>query len=321
MDRNNKIIVFVILLLIFLGSASLIIIQLTKSNISSTGNINTSENPSENELIDEIYQAVINKNSDTYRKYIDEGEDLSFALTDGKTLLEHLIKGNDIEYAQKLITNGFNLKKVDNNHIDTITSILSSYENNPLYDNIIETLLQQISQELNGSDSFGYSLLINAIEKNNQAIALEIINLLDDVDEVYNGETALTYACGKNYDNLNVITALVEKNADINYFNNDGYNCLMNFVQSLRSSNEILNYLLALPNINVNAVNDDNQTLMHLAVEYANITVLDKLLQNKIIDLTIKDNEGRTAKAYAQYLFDDDPTNEVYLEMVNMFNK
>ena len=72
MDRNNKIIVFVILLLIFLGSASLIIIQLTKSNISSTGNINTSENPSENELIDEIYQAVINKNSDTYRKYIDE---------------------------------------------------------------------------------------------------------------------------------------------------------------------------------------------------------------------------------------------------------
>lgn len=251
----------------------------------------------------DISQAILDGDTEIYSKYIDEGGDLSFAYPDGKekgrTPLEILIDADDLQYAQKIIHNGFDLTKVDNNHIDTVTSIIAYNEdfNIDLVNEIAITLIEQIKDEIEQEDTYGYSLLMNVITTDNGALTTEILKYVEDINKVYNGETALSYACGLGVDNLDIVMELVANGANVNFQGDEGYNCLMNSVMYMQ--NQIITYLLDLPDLQINAVNDDGQTALHLCVEYTNIDAVDILLHNSTIDSMIEDNDGFTAKEYA----------------------
>ncbi|QVK19175.1 ankyrin repeat domain-containing protein [Mycoplasmatota bacterium] len=271
--------------------------------------------------IDDVYEAILNGDDETYTKYINDGGDLSFAYPDGKekgrTPLEILIDANDLQNAQKIIENGFDLSKVDNNHIDTIRSIIAYNEdfNYDLINNISVTLIEQVKDEIEKPDSSGASLLMDVITTDNVVIVTEILKYVRDIDKEYNGETALTYACGLGHENLDIIKKLVSKGADINYKGEDGYNCLMSSIMGMQT--ETITYLLNLPNLDINAVNDYGQTALHLCVEYTNVEAVDILLQNSSIDPLIEDEDGITAKEYALDFANLYPDTPEYTEIAN----
>jgi len=286
-------------ILIFLTSASVLTYKYLQNSPNEVSTTELDNNY--------VYQAILDGNTEIYRKYIDDGGDLSFAYLQGsekgRTPLEILIDKNDLEYAQKLMDNGFDLNLVDNNHIDTITNIVAYNKdfNIELINNIAITLVGQIQDELEEPDTYGYSLLINVITTDNQLLVTEILKYVNDINQVYQGETALTYACGIGFDNLDVIQELVEKGADINYQGKAGYNCLMNSVM-FAENDTVITYLLTLPSLEIDAVNDFGQTALHLCVEYTNTGAIDILLQNSTINRSIKDEDDLTAKDYANFM-------------------
>lgn len=272
--------------------------------------------------IGDVYHAILVGDSELYSKYLDNGGDLSFAYPvgeeeEGRTPLEILIEANDLQNAQKIIENGFDLTKVDNNHIDTLTSIISYNQdfNITIINEIAITLIRQIKDEIEEEDTYGSSLLMNVITTDNDVLTSEILKYVVDVDKEYHGETALSYACELGFENLDIIKGLIDKGADVNYQGDEGYNCLMNSIVGMQK--DIITYLLSLSNLDINAVNEDGQTALHLCVEYTNIDAIDILLQNSSIDRMIKDNNGVTAKEYAIELANEHPDEPEYTEIAD----
>lgn len=245
-----------------------------------------------------IIDAINTRNRSVYQKAIDEGADLSFAIdrgpNQGRTPLEVLIEDFDLPYAQKLIQNGFDLKKVNNNHIDTITDILGTNKITELevINEIIKTLINQVKDELENPDSYGFSLLMNAIYVNNNEISLLIIENIQNVDRVYLDETALTFSCQLGYVDISVIKALIEKGANVNFQGENGNTCLMYAL--MNDDEELVKYLLTETNVNINLKNNDGQTALHIASEYLSNKTIGYLLNHEDIDLNVTDNNGDT---------------------------
>lgn len=313
MRKDSKIFILVISILILLGTLIFLYIRF----ISPTNDVTTTEAKKNlNHIKEEVKQAIRDKNPIVYRNYIDSGEDLSFLLDDGKTVLNHLIDNNDIEYIEKIIDNGFSLQKIDTNRIDIISNIIASYDStNPFYNNLVINLISQIENELTKVDTKGLSLLMNTIYVGNEIISLHLIELLEDVNQVYHEETALLWACQYFSESLNVIEALVEKGANINYQGKNDYTCLMYLVGS--DATETLKYFVNLPNLDFNLVNDIGNTVLHECVDNLNFAALDILLtKSELIDFTIKNDDDLTAKEYALYLAEVNE-DENYLEIAN----
>lgn len=317
-QKAIKIIISLMVVLLIALAAVLLIPKLRQQN-------KTEDTTNDNNIsFEEFYNALISGNKDVYAQYIDSGSDLSFAFTDGtekgRTPLEILIMHNDIEYALKVIDNGFDLKIVENNHIDTISSIIFSVTGikHDVINDITLTLIEQVEDELTIADKDGYSLLMNALISGNNDIALKIIEKLSNeaIDLIYNNETALSYACMINSD-LEIIEALVEKGADINYKGNDGNTSLLYLVMN-EFDEEKLAYLIDIPNINLNVVNQYEHSVLHIAVEYNNVEALDYLLNNTKINFD--SNLYESAKEYALELQNEYPDDETIAEIVNLFN-
>lgn len=318
MRKEVKIIISILIILL-ISAIGILIYQQLKTPTNTTTESTTKAHSED--IKEKIYNAFINKNPEIYREFIDEGEDLNFLLEDNKTVLEHLINTNDYEYIEKLIDNGFTLSKIDTNHIDVITNILRSYEDNPFYDNLVINLIMQVESELNEEDSLGYSLLMNAIAKRNENITLELIKLLDDVNKVFNEETALTWACQTSFDNLEVIEGLVNKNADINFQGKKEYTCLMYLVEN--ELIDILTYFIELPNLDFNLINTYGETVLHIAVDNMAFEALDIILDKKDkLDFLIKDVDGLTARELALSLAEDNPDyKDKLLEIADKLKK
>lgn len=255
--------------------------------------------------------AIENEDYESYKQYLNEGRRLSFAFDDGTTPLEKLIEANDLLSAEKIMKSGFDLSLVDNNPMDTITNIIvynKNYEIDEIND-IVETLIYQVSEEIEKPDSKGHSLLMNAIYANNTIIVKEVLKYIENIDKVYHGETALTLATSLGGTDLDIIKALINRGADINYQGDEGYTAIMYAISNYDT--EILNYLLTINGYNINIQNDYGQTALHVAVDYYNGEAIDILLNTTNINQSILDNQNMTAKAYADHLDYDDLYNKL----------
>ncbi len=306
---NNfiKILLYGSISIIIIGSMVLFYNYLNQSSREETTTVDTNI----------VYQAILDGDTEVYSKYLDDGGNLNFAYQDGRTPLEILIEADDLENVQKIMDNGFDLAKIDNNHMDTITNIIAYNQdfNVDLINDIVKELINQVKDEIEAEDTHGFSLLMNSLTTNNDDITNEVLKHVTDVDIEYNQETALTYACRLGTVDLSIIQQLINKGADINYKGEDGYNCLMNAIMSL--DNDTVEYILTLPELDINSVNDIGQTALHICVEYTNIDAIDILLQNSTIDATIKDEDDRTAKDFALYLSNLHPDETNYIEIYN----
>ncbi|MDF2698533.1 MAG: Ankyrin [Haloplasmataceae bacterium] len=308
MRKNLDKIVIVFLSVVLLASSAYVTYYLLYRN-----------DPSEvveqysNDEKEDIYNLIMNGNLDGYGKYLDDGKKLSFAFNDKTTPLELLIEQNDILSAVELMENGFDLTLVNNNHIDTVTAILARNEliGFESIDQIAIQLVEQIKDEIENEDTYGYSLLINAVETNNYHLVEEILKYISDINRIYNGESAFSFACLSGEADLEMIKLLVDKGADVNLQKDDGNTCLINILRYEQP--EVIYYLLTETNINVNLKNDDGQTALHIAVLYTNFMGIEYLVELSNIDKNITDKDGKTAKDYAIELKDEFPEYLVYI--------
>jgi ankyrin repeat protein len=305
---NRGIRTLIVLLSIILLSTSAIFAY-TLLNKKKSVDIYSKE---EQELILEAFQS---RNVDSYRQYLSDGSKLSFVFPDGETPVEKLINNNDFVSAERIIDTGFDLNLIeDHNPIDTLTLINSLNEGRYIsqIDTITIKLIEQVKDQIEKPDDYGYSFLINAMLTENQPVIEEVLKYVKDIDKVYNGYTALTYSALNNND-LEVVKLILEKGADVNYQDeDDGYNALMNAVMFPES--EIPEYLILNTDINVNATSHDGQTILHLAAEYENYDLVKLLLEKTTIDRSVVDEYGDTAYDIAlnnaikygdEYLYDE----------------
>lgn len=156
----------------------------------------------------------------------------------------------------------------------------------------------------NYNDEFGDCVLNQAIYENNVPMVKLLLDNGASVskasDEIfYNPHEPLELAVSKNLPEM--VKLLIEKNADVNFQEEEnGNSLLMMAIQNLEKneSKTIMSHLLY-GDIDVNLQNNDGETaLMHLATKGAQSEV-DALL-SRDADIMLEDQYGATAITYAQ---------------------
>lgn len=113
------------------------------------------------------------------------------------------------------------------------------------------------------------SKLVNFLKKNPTSI--------NDTDD--NENTALILACDDSL--LYIVDTLIKNNADVNLANKDGETPLM-----MAHTSKIIDMLLNVNNIDINKKNKYKDTA--LTKSYNNVSKLEKLLNQKNIDVNIQ---------------------------------
>ena len=199
----------------------------------------------------------------------------------------NLIKNNKFDEIYELIANKSlkNLDFKDNNYNYFIHYIIN-YNQIKILNLIIELKLQNlINIRIDIIDVDGRSILYNCIKYNyielidilikkynNNIIGISILDIKDKL-----GFTALHYSI--IFNNFDAFKILIDNHSDPYILSNDGNNSF--FLCLIYKRNIILDYLLNnLKNIKFN--NKSGETLLQVAVNYNNISIIDKLLETKI---------------------------------------
>ena len=109
------------------------------------------------------------------------------------------------------------------------------------------------------------------------------------------GESGLMKAVRKGH--TKAVQILLDKGADINAIDDSGHTALMFSVAE--GHNDIVKVLLD-RGAHINAKNNYNQTPLHLASSSNHFSTVKVLLNNKSVNITCKDKDGRTALVLAE---------------------
>ncbi|WP_339048502.1 winged helix-turn-helix domain-containing protein [Candidatus Mesenet endosymbiont of Phosphuga atrata] len=133
--------------------------------------------------------------------------------------------------------------------------------------------------------------------------------MLAEVPEEGNDQQNIKKAI-ENVDLVEFSKLLEEKNIDINSTNHNGNTILMDIINSIAvvtNDNKeeqyysMINLLLNNKRLNINIQNKRNgNTALHIVAILPNERLVEKLLKNKDIDFSIRNNEGKTAEEFAR---------------------
>ena len=101
------------------------------------------------------------------------------------------------------------------------------------------------------------------------------------------------------YGNVRGVRTSVERGADVNSVDSDGYSGLMRAVR--HSHNPVATFLLKQPATYVSRKNSWGRTALHYAVVGNNPAGLSLLLAHPTADPTVRDEEGRTPLEYCRW--------------------
>jgi uncharacterized protein len=161
---------------------------------------------------------------------------------------------------------------------------------------ILSLLLIGCAQEDSSVLGFGRTPFLQAIESGDTTAIRALLNKGSNPNEADDlGWTALMNASGKGYTAVDKI--LLDKGADVNAKTLNGWTALMRAAEKGRADTA---ELLLKRGANVNAQNKLGMSSLMLAVESGNPDTVKILLTQKKIDLTAKDNSGRTALSIAK---------------------
>ncbi|MCK9543147.1 MAG: ankyrin repeat domain-containing protein [Novosphingobium sp.] len=214
-----------------------------------------------------------------------------------QNILESPYNIENIGLAANIIIEGVNINFKSHASLYTPLNIIA--KNNPQFQNLIELLIEY-GADINSKDYLDRTPLINAIQKSNTEIALQLLSKpnIDINDFDTEALTPLMHAIKKN--NINLISEIL-KNPELNIDQRDNnHNNLLIYAIKNNVNFNIINILLNQPNIDINAKNiNGNTALMESISKYRDIQIIKMLLANKKIDINIKDNLGKTAKDIA----------------------
>ena len=231
---------------------------------------------------------------DNMETLIQYGADINVRFNDGSTLLHYASrysKQDIIEFLLKL--NQISVNATNNNQA---TPLMFACSNGDHLDNM-ETLIQY-GADINARDIDGKTLLHYASRYSKQDIIEFLLKLNQiSVNATNNNQaTPLAFACldGGHLDNMKT---LLQYGADINVRFNDG-STLLHYA-SRYSKQDIVEFLLKLNQISVNATNNNQATpLMFACLDGGHLDNMETLIQYGA-DINARDIDGKTLLHYA----------------------
>ena len=239
-----------------------------------------------------LFYAIDNKDFELIEFFLNAGADISTQDRDGKTVLfQECLKGySNYEMIDYLFDKGID---VDHQDFDERT--------------IVDDLAEMILIQENGKRAHSRRFLDIAENGDYFKLLKRIIIKRPKLNQARSdGKTILFDVI--NYNNIELIKALLNNGADINKVDNEGntaFSCMIDFGLKAKTKNERKQFLERIVfmlkfRVDVNSVDKDGRTIFHKAVIADDYELVEKLLSKKT-DLNIKDKQGRTVLHHTQW--------------------
>lgn len=256
--------------------------------------------------------------------FISKGANLKDKDSYGNGLFEYAAKGGNINFLTKLLTKGVEkgksamvfasqgLRKKKHTlktyqsleNLGVTVNAVNEKGRNPLHaiayhtkDIAVFKYFLGKGVDVNLQDNGGDSPFMNAANSNDLAVVKLLFPYVKNINaKDENGRSALAMAVNRN--DVDVVDFLLKKGADINTKDKKGntlsYYLLNNFKAENPKRFENKLKLLQENGLQFNANQQDNNTLLHIAVQRNNLALL-KRLSSFAIDVNAKNDEGFTA--------------------------
>ena len=247
-------------------------------------------------------------------------DNLSSDISKNIQIFFRAIYDNDTASMDSLLAKGFDINTMNENGENAVNVAIASGNFN-----VLKYLIDK-GANLNSTSDTGIPPLSQAIiEYNKQAIDILLNSKKVDMyyvwGEMWNG-SPLYIACSKA--NVYALEKMVEHGADLNYDFSE-YNAVplvhyaLSYKQFIKNEDyrELIAFLI-LNKADINAKNNQGQTPLMVALKNGDIDAFNALTAGGA-DVTIKDNNGKTALFYAESLKGSSmlPDNE-YEKIINL---
>ena len=261
---------------------------LLKSNEIS---VNATDNFNQTPL---MYACYDGGRLDNIKMLIQNGADTQASCSNGSTVLHFASRNSNQEVVEFLL----NLKEISVNATDYLnqTPLMYACCDGGRLDNI--KMFRQNGADIQASSSNGSTVLHFASASSNQEIVEFLLKLNErSVNTTDNlNQTPLMHACydGGRLDNIKM---LIQNGADIQASSSNG-STVLHFASAL-SNQEVVEFLLKLNEISVNAKDNLNQTpLMHACFDGGRLDNIKMLLKNGA-DIQASSSNGSTVLHFA----------------------
>lgn len=265
-----------------------------------------------------LMMAIRNNNFDIAKMIIENKADLNLQNDRGETALMIAVKRGNKEIIKMLIENGANLD-LQNEDKETALMIATEYGEKEIAKLLMEkgadVNLQNVSGEtaeileekyrimneekyMKSLEIIGKSekdLIVNAIENGNEEMLKALIEKGANVNfQDEDGNTALMLAIER--EDEKTAKLLIENGADVNLQNKNGITALMLAMNDDKV--EVVEKLIE-NKVYINFQDNSGRTALMMAVSYGNMKMIEKLIENGA-DLNLQDNDGRTVLDYTE---------------------
>lgn len=180
---------------------------------------------------------------------------------------------------------------------------------NAIRDNNIIHIKKLIAEEVNVNIATEYTTeyadfpLIQAIRRGNKEIVELLLEAGASIEQTYSNHPLQIAVYQDHKESLDIIRLLLDKGANINAKDEEGYTILMFLVLNFYpASIKKLEILLTYPDLDINATNEWDETALMLAAQYDSmhsIKLLKILLNHPKIDILFENKWKESALSYA----------------------
>jgi ankyrin repeat protein len=207
-------------------------------------------------------------------------------------------------------------KKTLNSAVSTIKSLFDS----PAEKKEEVTPVVPVQREIKQPDSWSSTNIMNfalsdtqpdvyqnvnklhqAIRDNDMSVIVELLNAGVDIDHKIDGKCALHVATESANYNLKIVDLLIESGADVNLVDQNGQTLL--HLAVTWNDTKLTDFLLDNPLVDVNVQDNVGDTAMHLAFLYQNTDIAELILQKRSeVDLSIVNDDELSAQAIGEFV-------------------
>ena len=201
------------------------------------------------------------------------------------SLLNAVKKGN-VNAVKKLLNNGANVNRADNEN--GITPLLTASRNG--HTEVVKLLLNK-GADVNKADKNGRTPLWNASGEGHTKVVKVLLGARGiDVNKVDNyGQTPLIIASYEGH--MDIVKLLLAKGADINQVDEDGESAL--HAASDAGHDDIVKFLMA-KGADVNKADNEGRTHLWIATRNGHVSTVRELLKSKNVQVDKADKKGWT---------------------------
>jgi ankyrin repeat protein len=232
----------------------------------------------------DIFQAIEDENIELIDLLIASKSNINIKSSWGDTPLIYAVLGNSYEIAKKLIDAG---AKLDTRNADGITALRCAVEMS--YPTMVDLLIDS-GVNINTKDRKGGTTLAEAILRRNIKIIKKIIHSIPDINDKNVGINSAVQMSIRMR-SLEVTKVLIQKGASLNEDN------ILDAIDS--DLPEMVRFVIE-SGIDIDRVRfSDGKTSLMYAIKRGNIEICQMLIEAGA-DLSLSDNEGKTALGYAK---------------------